>query len=563
MLIKQRKLNQSVYSACIEAGYSEIVARIIAGRKNTFDKNIFEFTLDAIQPAMSMAGVPEAVVRIAEAIGNDEKILIFTDYDVDGCTSMAILYQTLHEVFNVPESKIIRLTGHRTEDGYGLTDTVAEKIIQLNPDLVITADAGVSDGERVENLAGAGIDVIITDHHLVPSEGIPEAAVAVVNPQQDSCQYDPKIAGCGVVWLLMTALAQQLDCSQDQKRSIHQLLDYVALGTVVDLASLKSVTNRYFVTKGTEFMNRRGRYCWEVALNDKSAGVGFFAFQLGPRINASSRMTGRADTAIDFLLSEDPDQIYHSYELLNEHNKNRQNIENRMLNEVKKRFTGKEQAIVYYSEQNHAGIQGIVASKLSEDYGIPSIMLADVGNGMVSGSGRAGQFLHLRDALQAFDEKIPCILKSYGGHKAAAGLKLHKDNIEIFQEGFLEVVQEQLYGQDITPFKKTDGSLNGFINLDTYYQIEKLKPFGMGFQTPIFYDELVVTQIRVMGNTRTHLSMMLDRYKAVFFRALETPESPWPVSEGERAGVLYSLNLNEWQGRSNLQLIVKEMVALK
>ncbi|MBF0232720.1 MAG: hypothetical protein HQK65_06740 [Desulfamplus sp.] len=234
-----------------------------------------------------------------------------------------------------------------------------------------------------------------------------------------------------------------------------------------------------------------------------------------------------------------------------------------MLNEARKSVTGNEPAIIYYSEENHAGIQGIVASKLSEDYGVPSIMLADVGNGMVSGSGRAGQFLHLRDALQAFDEKIPGILKSYGGHKAAAGLKLHKEDIEIFQEGFLEVVQEQLQGQDTTPFKKTDGSLHGFINLDTYYQIEKLKPFGMGFQTPIFYDEMVATQIRVMGNTRTHLSMMLDRHRAVFFGALETPESPWPVIEGEKIGVLYSLNLNEWQGRNNLQLIVKKIIALK
>jgi len=563
MLIKQRKLNKNVYSTCVDAGYPEVVARIIAGRKKVFDKNIFDFSLDAIQPAINMAGVPAAVNRILKAIRNRENILIFTDYDVDGCTSMAILYKALHEVFNVTRSNISTLTGHRTEDGYGLTDSLADKIIQLKPDLVITADAGISDNERVEKLAGAGIDVIITDHHLVPGEGVPEAAVAVVNPQQENCSYDSKIAGCGVAWLLMTAITQELDCTQDQKRILHQMLDYVALGTVADLASLDSVTNRYVVKKGLEFMNRKNRLCWERALNGKMAQVSDLGFQLGPRINASSRMTGRADTAIDFLLSEDPDEIWCSYDLLDKHNKTRQSIESQMLCTAKQAFTGKEPAIVYYSEENHAGIQGIVASKLSEDYGVPSIMLADVGNGMVSGSGRAGQFLHLRDALQAFDENNPGILKSYGGHKAAAGLKLHKENIDIFKKGFLGVVQEQLYGQDITPFKKTDGSLNGFINLDTYYQIEKLKPFGMGFQTPVFYDEMVATQIRVMGQTRTHLSMMLDRYRAVFFRALETPESPLPVHEGEKTGVLYSLSLNEWQGRRNLQLIVKEMVVLE
>ncbi|MBF0232368.1 MAG: hypothetical protein HQK65_04935 [Desulfamplus sp.] len=273
-------------------------------------------------------------------------------------------------------------------------------------------------------------------------------------------------------------------------------------------------------------------------------------------------MTGRADTAIDFLLSQDPDHVCDSYDMLDKYNKARQSIETKMLSEAKKNIIDGEPAVVYYSDENHAGIQGVVAGKLADEFGVPTIMLADVDGGMVAGSGRAGQFLHIRDALQSFDEKIPGILKSYGGHKAAAGLKLSKDDIEIFKMGFLEVVQEQLDGQDVTPFKKTDGSLNGFINLDTYYQIDKLKPFGMGFPTPLFYDEMIATQIRIIGEQKIHLSMMLDRYRAVFFGALEILESQWPVIEGEKIGVLYSLNLNEWQGRSNLQLIVKQMVAL-
>lgn len=557
MLIKQRELNQTVYTSCIEAGYPEIVARIIAGRKKTFDKNIFEFSIESIKPAITMAGAPEAVQRVIKSIHDNEKILIFTDYDVDGCTSMVVLYKSLHEIFKIPESNLIKLTGHRIEDGYGLTTTVAKKILQLEPDLVITADAGASDNERIETLAGAGIDVIITDHHLLPKEGIPQAAFAVVNPQQNNCPYDSKIAGCGVAWLLMTAVAVELECSSKQKQQLHQMLDYIALGTVADIVSLDSVTNRYFVKKGLEFMNRRNRNCWQIAMDDKEAGVGYLGFQLGPRINASSRITGRVDTAIDFLLSEDPDQICYSYDLLNKHNKTRQGIESKMLGEAKKKVTRKEPAIVFYSENNHAGIQGIVASKLTEKFGVPAIMLADVGNQMVSGSGRAGQFLHLRDALQAFDEKIPGVLKTYGGHKAAAGLKLHKDNIDLFKEGFYEIVQEQLEGQDITPYMKTDGSLNGLINLDTYYQIDKLMPFGMGFPSPIFYNEMVATCIRAMGNPSVHLSMQLGRHRAVFFRALETPDSPWPVSEGEKVGVVYSLNLNEWQGRRSLQLIVK------
>lgn len=560
MKIKQRTLNEDVYSACIDAGYPEVVARIIAGRISSFDKNIFEFSLDAIRPAMTMAGVPQAVQRISRAIDNQQTILLFTDYDVDGCTSMAILYKTLVQVFEFPESEIVQLTGHRMSDGYGLTESVAEKIIQLNPDLVITADAGISDGERVEKLKKAGIDVIITDHHLVPKDGGPGPAVAVVNPQQESCPYDPKIAGCGVAWLLMTALAQEWYCTIEQKRILHEMLDYVALGTVADLVPLNSVINRYFVRQGLAFMNRRTRPCWQKNLNEKDAGVGQLGFQIGPRVNASSRITGSADTAIDFLISDDIGQVCNSYDSLEIYNRKRQAIENEMLLEARKNFSGEEHAIVYYSENNHAGIQGIVASKLTEIFGKPAIMLADVEGEMVSGSGRAGQFLQLQAALEALNEKMPDLLVSFGGHKAAAGLKIYKRDVQRFSNGFCEVVQEQLKGQDTRPYKETDGSLRGSINLDTCYQIEMLGPFGIGFPTPTFYDEMEVRYVRVIGKTRTHLSMMLDRYKAVYFDALETPESPWPVNEGDAVGVVYTLNINKWQGQESVQLFVREIV---
>ncbi|MCA1785990.1 MAG: DHHA1 domain-containing protein, partial [Desulfobacteraceae bacterium] len=297
-------------------------------------------------------------------------------------------------------------------------------------------------------------------------------------------------------------------------------------------------------------------------LNDKPAGVGQLGFQIGPRVNASSRMTGRADLAIDFLLSADMDQVCCAYDELETHNRKRQAIEAKMLIEARKMVSGKEPAIVCYSESNHAGIQGIVASKLSEMFGKPAIMLADVADGMVSGSGRAGQFLHLQAALEILDEKMPDLFASFGGHKAAAGLKIYKKDIQRFTNGFYEVVQEQLKGRDTTPYKETDGSLDGFINLDTCYQIEKLQPFGIGFPTPTFYDEMEARYVKVIGKTQTHLSMMLDRYRAVFFDALETPESPWPVTDGQTVGVVYTLNVNEWQGRTNVQLFVRSCMKI-
>lgn len=231
-----------------------------------------------------------------------------------------------------------------------------------------------------------------------------------------------------------------------------------------------------------------------------------------------------------------------------------------MFNDANDAFLKDEPAFVYYNKNNFAGIQGVVASKISEKFGIPTIMLADIDNSLVSGSGRAGQFLHLQNALQTFDEEYPDILISYGGHKAAAGVKLHKNNIKTFQNGFYNIVKQQLQGQDITPYIKTDGSLKEQISFGTYKQIEQLSPFGIGFPTPVFFDKMVVTNLRVMGKIPVHLSMMLDGHKAVFFNALKNPEDPLPLFEGERIAVTYTLNLNVWQGIESLQLIIKSII---
>jgi len=573
MRIKKRTINQNVYSTCMEHGYPEIVARIIAGRTDTFDKNIFEFSLDAITPAETMADCTKAAQRIARAIQDNETILLFTDYDVDGCTSMAILYGTLHDVFEVPDSRIIRLTGHRTLDGYGLTDPVADKILSMrqypcrgseqnsDPTLVITADTGASDGARIARLADAGIDIIVTDHHLIPSQGIPESAFAVVNPQRENCQYDSRVAGCGVTWLLMTALSKEMGCTLEQKVKIHQLLDHVALGTVADLVPLTSPINRYFVKKGIEFINRKIRPCWQVALNGRLADSGFLGFQIAPRINASSRMTCEATTALDFLIERDPGRIAQAYKKLDLFNSERQKLEKEMFEEAKELLIPTEPIFICYSQNNHPGIQGIVAGRLTENFGTPAVMLADVGDGVVSGSGRAGQFLHMREALQRFDDRFPGILMAYGGHRGAAGFKLHRRDVDLFKKELSTIVAEQLEGQDTTPYLRTDGSLKGGVGicLDTYYQIESLNPFGMGFPAPLFHDQIVATDVKVMGKNPVHLSMLLDGVKAAFFNALERPGDPLPINSGELVDVVYALSLNSWQGRETLQMIIKKI----
>jgi single-stranded-DNA-specific exonuclease len=328
---------------------------------------------------------------------------------------------------------------------------------------------------------------------------------------------------------------------------------------VADLVSLASPTNRYFVKQGLRFMNEQKRECWRVALDGQKANVGFLGYQLGPRINASSRMTGEANTAIDFLISKNPDKISFAYQQLDRFNYNRRKIEKQMFDKAKEQFNKENIIFISYDESYDAGIQGIVASKLTESFGIPAIMLADISDDLVAGSGRSGQFLHIRDALQSFDDNYPGILVSFGGHRAAAGLKIHKKNIEILQKGLSDTVKTQLAGQDTTLYIKTDGSLKEHLNFDTYYQIEALSPFGMAFPTPIFSDVMTATDVRVVGKNPVHLSMKLDGIKAIQFFALDYPGDPLEINSNDKVDVIYTLSMDEWRGRKSLQLKVKRI----
>lgn len=560
MRIKTRTPNQSVFTECLKYGFPEITARILANRTDVFDPAIIDPGPACVTPAMTMADCPKAAERIAKAIQENQKILLFTDYDVDGCTSMAILFRALKDGFKMSERQIIQLVGHRTKDGYGITDTVADKIIGHAPDLVITADAGSSDHGRLSKLSKAGIDVIVTDHHLMPEAGIPEAAFAVVNPQRDDCPYDTNIAGCGVAWLLMTAVCQQLQGDGPARQILFQLLDFVALGTVADMVKLNSPINRYFVKKGLGFMNQAQRECWRLALYGRTANVGTLGFQIGPRINAASRMTGRSDIANQYLISEDPNILESAYNAMDQFNSRRKKIEQDMINIAAQQYNPGDPCIIAYHESFDPGVQGIVASKLVERFGVPAIMLANIPDtDALAGSGRAGQFLHLRDALQAVEHQHPEFFISFGGHKAAAGLKFKAEKLGLFKKLFTKAVEQQLDGQDSTPFIQTDGSLKGFLNLNTHHQIHSLAPFGMGFPTPSFCDTFTVTGAQMVGQTKVHLSLQLDHIKAIQFFAVESPGDPMPVKVGDEVQVVYQTDSNFWNGQDNLQLVVKKI----
>jgi single-stranded-DNA-specific exonuclease len=361
----------------------------------------------------------------------------------------------------------------------------------------------------------------------------------------------------------MTLVSQGLGCDPIQRRSVFELLDFVALATVADLVKLNSPVNRYIVKTGLQFMNNKERTCWAMALEDKEANVGTLGFQLGPRVNAASRMSGVADSAIGFLTSDDHDAVKAYYVTLCDYNDKRKKIEQDMEAVARKQSRKEDPCIIAYDQSFDPGVQGIVAGRLVEKFGKPAVMLADVpGTEFVTGSCRGGQFLHVRDVLQTIADTNEGFFESFGGHAAAAGLKFHQGKVGAFKTEFVKALEAQLADEDTTPFIETDGSLKGILNIATHNSIQDLSPYGMGFATPVFHDTMTVTSARMVGANPVHLKLELDGIEAIKFYAIQNADDPMPVQHGDRVEVLYQTDLNVWKGQESLQLIVKRLTVV-
>jgi len=556
--VKEREINQEVVDKASNFGCSSIVSKILAARVNEFDSNMVNIGPQCMVPASTMKDCTKAAERIAKAIIDKEKIVLFTDYDVDGCTSMAILKTALIDVFSVPTESLFCVTGNRKIDGYGLSDPLVSHIMGIKPGLVITADVGSSEAKNVESLSDIGIDVIVTDHHLI-GDTFPDKALAVVNPRQLDCTYDGDLAGCGVAWLVMTEVCKTLNCSQDQKQQIYELLDFVALGTVADMVSLASPINRFFVKQGLVFMNKRIRPCW-VPVDIKEIGVGSLGFQIGPRLNAISRMTGSPERGIDFLMSKDCATAKQTYAEITKANEQRKEIEIKMIDIARSHVDKAAHGFVIYDDRFDSGIQGVVCSKIVESYKKPTVMLAGPdSNGLLHGSCRSGRFLHIRDALQSISNNHPGLLVSFGGHAAAAGLRIKLEDLDKFTMAFSDAVVDQFKDIDTTFFHMTDGEIGCSISCDLIDEIERLAPFGMGFPGPSFCGEMTVDNCRMVGKNPVHLSLTLNRLKGIQFNAIKKSGDAMPVKSGDKVRVVYTLDKNTFNGNTTPQLMIQAL----
>ncbi|WP_089712955.1 single-stranded-DNA-specific exonuclease RecJ [Halomonas daqiaonensis] len=578
--ILPRPRDAALYARAQREGLSELQARVLAGRLAGYQGELAPLVSPSLRHLAhpeKLADARRAAERIAQAVVDDEHIGILTDYDVDGITSHVVIRRTLVELFGVPEARLHSLIGHRIHDGYGISLPLVERTLALTPrpSLVITADCGSSDEPRIARLKAAGIEVVVSDHHALPLEGPPASAFATVNPTRDDCDYpDPTIAGCMVAWLVMSLARQVLidwGVLAQATPKLSPWLSYVALGTVADCVSLGgSAANRAVVTHGLALINRMEAACWRaMAERLGSDSVPFdaetLAFQMGPRINARSRLDDPY-AALHFMLAADDATAARHLVTLDQDNQSRKAIEADMVEEAKAlalpSLTADEPAIVVFLEDGHPGVQGIVASRLVQAFGRPALVLTPAAApGMLTGSGRSIEGLHLRDALQRTFELAPEALPRFGGHCGAAGVGVPREHLSVFRAVFLQAVGEQLGDTELCPRIFTDGELSPHqLGLATLDELEKLAPYGREFDAPLFQGDFLVEALRPVGADGSHLMLELSAgatsLKAIWFRALTPGEVPG-FGVGDRLRCAFKLNRNRWRGRESLQLMVE------
>ncbi|WP_110686153.1 single-stranded-DNA-specific exonuclease RecJ [Salinicola aestuarinus] len=578
--ILARPRDESLYRRGLDLGLSELQARILAGRLSGYDGALEALTAPSLRylshPDRLADGVKSAE-RIARAVSEGEHIGVLTDYDVDGITSHVVMLRALTELFGVPSSRIHSLIGHRINDGYGISLPLVERTLALSPrpTLVVTADCGSSDEPRIARLRAAGIDVVVTDHHALPLEGPPSSAYTTVNPTRSDCRYpDKTIAGCMVAWLVMSLtrsvlIEQGVLASSTPKLS--PWLSYVALGTVADCVSLgASAANRAVVTYGLRLINRMEAPCWRVMAERLGADSTPFdaetlAFQMGPRINARSRLDDPY-AALHFMLAADDALARQKLQVLDDDNQSRKALEADMVEQARQQAAGQLDqdytALVIHLPEGHPGVQGIVASRLVQSFGRPAVVLTPAtAPEMLTGSGRSIDALHLRDALQRTVELAPECLPRFGGHRGAAGVGVPLAQLETFSARFRQAVDEQLGGRELFPVVWTDGELDADqLTLGTLDELAALAPYGREFDAPLFEATFIVEQLRPVGAEGNHLMLELSLGRAVsraiWFRALNPGEAA-PIASGDHVRCAFKLSRNRWKGRESLQLMVE------
>jgi single-stranded-DNA-specific exonuclease len=524
-------------------------------------------------------GLPEAVEILADAIMAQARVLIVGDFDADGATSSALAVMALKAM---GLEQVDFLVPNRFEYGYGLTPEIVAVAAQYHPDIILTVDNGISSIEGVNTAHELGIAVVVTDHHL-PGEFLPNAE-AIVNPNQPGCPFPSKnLAGVGVIFYVMNALRSYL---REQgwfveagitEPNMASFLDLVALGTVADVVPLDR-NNRILVSQGLARMRsghaRPGiNALCEIANRDISKLVASdLGFAIGPRLNAAGRLDDMS-LGVQCLMTDSINLAREISQQLDEFNRDRKAIEAGMQQEALKMLaafdTQPEDALPWgvclFEKTWHQGVIGILASRIKDRLHRPTIVFADVGDGLIKGSARSIPGVHIRDVLDAVAAKYPHLLQKFGGHAMAAGMSLASENFADFAKAFDEEIRRQLRAEDLQAVITSDGELAvDEISLDNALLLKNSGPWGQHFPEPLFEGEFYVVQQRVLAERHLKLTLATDIHKQQLVDAIafNIDASVWPNNAAQKVRVAYKLDVNEFRGNTTVQLMLDYVEAV-
>jgi single-stranded-DNA-specific exonuclease len=535
--------------------YSPIFQQILYNRGITTSQQA-ELFLNAGYPPHSetdLLGTQKAVTRIGQAIKAEEKIAIYGDYDADGVTATALMLHT----FNALGTDVQPYIPNRFTEGYGLNKTALDKLKTYGVSLVITVDCGIRAIAEVDYAASIGLDVIITDHHTAGAE-IPRA-LTVINPKQPDDPYPEKVlAGVGVAYKLAKALINEFN---PPGLVPEDLLDLVAIGTVADLVPIVG-ENRALVRDGLKYIRmprRQGIQSLLGVINTSPASVSAstIGFGIGPRINAAGRI-GSAQDALSLLTSTEINKAGYFAQVLDNRNRERQRI-TREIQEQSEALSGADEPDTYllfsYHPDFNPGVVGLAASKLVEAYYLPAVV-GFHGEEFTRASCRSIPEFHITKALDQCSD----LLEQYGGHAAAAGFTVSNKNLRTLSYRLREIAKEELQAIDLHPSLEADVIVSlPDLNPALLKEMDQLEPTGQKNRSPLFVSHKVdVRGARAVGKDKSHLKLILSQdgitFDAIAFRFGHlVHEIPGQID------ILYAFEVNEFNGRTTLQLNIKDL----
>lgn len=554
---------EQAYELAKQLGVSPLLGQLLINRGITDPEKASAFLaprIDQLSDPFLFKEMGQAVDRLEKAIKDQEQVLVYGDYDVDGITSVALFIRVLGKLL---PGKMLYYIPKRLEEGYGLHLSSLERAVGRGVKLVITVDCGITAVEESRYLKNNGIDLIITDHHE-PQTDLPEAC-AIIDPKVPGSGYPfSQLAGVGVAFKLLQALASRIP---DLKERLFKNLDLVAFGTVADIVPLLE-ENRIIVKYGLEQIHKRENIGMEALIQTAGLGgreinAGHIGYLLAPRINAAGRM-GNPSIGVKLFLTNDPVQALDLAKELEKENQRRQMIENEVLQEAQLQIEAEpefvqEHALVLAGEGWHPGVIGIVASKLVEIYHKPVILIGFEGD-EGRGSGRSIAGFNLFEAIEACGQ----YLVRYGGHEFAAGLTVARGQFLNFKRAFLNIAKAGLKQEDLLPWLKIESmvDLTG-VDLELVRELNKLAPCGPANPTPILgCKALQLVECRNVGENGKHLKLKVSAANVIREGiGFNLGSLNQELASTKEVDLAFALEENNWNGSAQVQLNLKDIVA--